>query len=107
MKYIESNKQTRGSVGQPDGEGLGALLVGVLLLPRSLAVNFHSFLTQSLLNTFKPDIGSGCNHSYLRIPMERVGLPPLVKKGETVGETHGETILGEAGALQVLAETNG
>ena len=74
-----------GGVGQPDGEGLGALLVRVLLFSSSLAVNFSSLLTQSLLNTFKPDAGSACNHSCLRIPMERVGPTPLVKKCETVG----------------------
>ena len=34
--------------------------------------------------------------------MEGVGLAPLVEKGETVGETHGEAVLGEAGSLQVL-----
>ena len=39
--------------------------------------------------------------------MERVGLAPLVKKCETVGETHGEAILGEAGALQVLKQMVG
>ena len=44
-----------GEHGQPDGEGLGALLVGVLLLPSSLPVNFPSLLTQSFLNAFKPD----------------------------------------------------
>ena len=45
-----------GEPGQPDGEGLGALLVGVLLLSGSLTLNLHSLLTQSLLNAFKPDV---------------------------------------------------
>ena len=44
-----------GEPGQPDGEGLGALLVGVLLLSSSLTVNFASLLAQSLLNALKPD----------------------------------------------------
>ena len=37
-------------------------------------------------------------------PVERVGFAPLVEKGETVSETHGEAVLGEASALQVLTE---
>ena len=36
--------------------------------------------------------------------MEGVSLAPLVEKGETVGETHGEAVLGEASTLQVLTE---
>ena len=43
----------------------------------------------------------------VKIPMERVGLTPLVEKGERVGETHGEAVLGEAGALKVLIQTIG
>ena len=39
--------------------------------------------------------------------MERVGLTPLVEKGERVGKTHGEAVLGEAGALKVLIQTIG
>ena len=39
--------------------------------------------------------------------MERVSLAPLVEKGETVGETHGEAVLGEAGSLEVLTHTIG
>ena len=34
--------------------------------------------------------------------MEGIGLTPLVEKGEAVGETHGETILGETRSLEVL-----
>ena len=92
--------------GQPDGEGLGALLVGVLLLSSSLTVNFASLLAQSLLNTLKPDATRIQTHPclILKIPMEGVSLAPLVEKGETVGETHGEAVLGEASALQVLTE---
>ena len=44
-----------GEPGQPDGEGLGALLVGVLLLSSSLTINLASLLAQSLLNALKPD----------------------------------------------------
>ena len=43
----------------------------------------------------------------VKLPMERVCLTPLVEKGETVGKTHGEAVLSEAGALQVLAKTIG
>ena len=95
-----------GQPGQPDGEGLGALLVGVLLLSSSLTVNFASLLAQSLLNALKPDATRIQTHPclILKIPMEGVSLAPLVEKGETVGETHGEAVLGEAGALQVLTE---
>ena len=39
--------------------------------------------------------------------MERVCLTPLVEKGETVGETHGEAVLSEAGALKVLTHAIG
>ena len=38
--------------------------------------------------------------------MQRVRLPPLVEKGEAVGETHREAVLGEASALQVLTRHN-
>ena len=34
--------------------------------------------------------------------MKGVRLPPLIEEGETVGETHGETILGETRSLEVL-----
>ena len=96
-----------GQPGQPDGEGLGALLVGVLLLSSSLTVNFASLLAQSLLNALKPDATRIQTHPclILKIPMEGVSLAPLVEKGEAVGETHGEAVLGEAGALKVLTET--
>ena len=39
--------------------------------------------------------------------MERVRLTPLIEKGETVGKTHGEAVLSEAGALKVLTQTIG
>ena len=38
--------------------------------------------------------------------MQRVCLPPLVEKGEAVGQTHREAVLCEAGALQVLTRHN-
>ena len=34
--------------------------------------------------------------------MKGVRLPPLTEEGEAVGETHGETILGETRSLEVL-----
>ena len=39
--------------------------------------------------------------------MKRVRLPPLIEEGEAVGETHGETILGETRSLEVLKHTSG
>ena len=39
--------------------------------------------------------------------MKGVRLPPLIEEGETVGETHGETILGETRSLEVLKHTSG
>ena len=39
--------------------------------------------------------------------MERIGLTPLVEKGEAVGKAHGEAVLSEAGALKILAKTIG
>ena len=38
----------------PDREGLGALLVGVLLLPGSLSVDLCTLLAQSLLDALEP-----------------------------------------------------
>ena len=93
----------------PYGESLGALLVGVLLLSSSLTFNFPSLLTQSLLNALKPGVIRIQPFScwILNIPMERVCFTPLVEKGETVGQTHGEAVLSEAGALKVLTKTIG
>ena len=92
----------------PYGESLGALLVGVLLLSSSLTLNFHSLLTQSLLNAFKPGVIRIQPFScwMIKIPMERVCLTPLVEKGEAVGETHREAVLCETSALQVLTRHN-
>ena len=88
----------------PYGESLGALLVCVLLLSSSLTLNLHSLLTQSLLNAFKPGVIKiqPISSWMIKIPMKRVSLTPLVEKSETVGQTHGEAVLSEAGALQVL-----
>merc|ERR1712223_412339 len=77
-------------VQSPDREGLGALLVRVLLLPGSLSVDLCTLFAQRLLNTLEP--------------VQRVCLPPLVEKGEAVSETHREAVLCETSALQVLLE---